>query len=91
MLTFAQGTTAQQVAAVAEGLASLPEQIPEIRGYRFGPDLGLNADNCDFAVVADFDSVAGYLVYRDHPAHRAVFGDRIRPILVARSTVQFSI
>jgi hypothetical protein len=91
MLTWNEGTTAAQVAAVGDALGGLPAQIPEIRAYAFGADLGINAGNCDFVVVADFDSVEGYLVYRDHPAHQAVLADVIRPILAARATVQHAL
>jgi hypothetical protein len=90
MLTFRDGTTPAEVAAVTAGLAGLPAQIPEIRGYQFGPDLGINADNADYVVIADFDSVDAYVVYRDHPAHRAVIADTIRPILASRATVQYA-
>ena len=68
-----------------------PGQIPEIRDYRFGPDLGINEGNHQYAVVADFDSVDDYLVYRDHPAHLTVIAEAIRPILAARAAVQFAI
>ena len=73
---------------VLEGLAGLPAQIPEIRGYRFGADAGVSPGNHDLAVVADFDDVEAYLVYRDHPAHRSVIDERIAPILAARAAVQ---
>lgn len=70
------------------GLSTLPAAIPEIRAYRFGPDLGLDPGNADFAIVADFDSVEGYRAYRDHPAHQAVLTGRIRPILARRAAAQ---
>ena len=34
----------------------------------------MNPGNYQFAVVADFDSVEDYLVYRDHPVHRDIIG-----------------
>lgn len=74
--------------AVADALADLPAQIPEIREYRFGPDAGLAGDNWDFVVVADFADPAGYETYRDHPAHLAVIAERIRPLVSARAAVQ---
>ena len=45
--------------------------------------------NADFAVVADFDDAAGYLVYRDDPAHRRIIAEYLRPILASRAAVQF--
>ena len=88
---FRDDATDEQIAAVAAGLAALPDQIPEIAEYHFGPDVGVNDGNHHYAVVADFESVDGYLAYRDHPAHQALLAERIRPILAARSTVQFLI
>jgi hypothetical protein len=76
-------------AAVVSGLGELPAAIPTIRTYRFGPDAGINEGNFDFAVVADFDDIAGYLEYRDHPAHRAVIAERIAPIVAERAAVQY--
>jgi hypothetical protein len=91
LFVFREDATDEQIAAVAEGLAALPAQIPEITAYRIGPDLGLNDGNHDYAVVADFESVDGYLAYRDHPAHRALLADTIRPILASRAAVQYDI
>lgn len=75
--------------AVAEGLTALPAVIGSIREYRIGVDAGLAEGNSDFAVVADFDDVAGFLVYRDHPEHQRVLAERIRPILASRAAVQY--
>lgn len=88
---FRDGTTTEEIAAITEGLESLPGVIPEIREYHVGPDLGLNDGNQQYAVTADFETEADYLVYRDHPAHLAVIAERIRPVLEARAAVQFGI
>ncbi len=88
---FRDGTTPEQIDAVTAGLESLPGLIPEIRAYRVGADLGINAGNHQYAVVADFETVEDYLVYRDHPAHLAVITETIRPILESRAAVQFAI
>jgi hypothetical protein len=88
-LTFSSDATAEQVHAVLDGLATLPGAIPEIRSYSFGRDLALAEGNASMVVVGDFDDVAGYLVYRDHPAHQKVIVEAIRPILAGRSAVQY--
>jgi hypothetical protein len=75
--------------AVASALGELPGAIPTIRAYHFGADVGINSGNFDYAVVADFDDEAGYVAYRDHPAHRAVIADRIAPIVAERAAVQY--
>jgi hypothetical protein len=85
---WAPGTTEDQIAAVEAALAELPAQIPELRDYRFGRDLGLSDNTWDFAVVADCDDVEGFHAYRDHPAHRAAADELIVPNLADRAAVQ---
>lgn len=74
-------------ALVAE-LRRLPEQIPALRSYVVGRDLGISEGNATVAVVADVDDEAGFVAYRDHPAHQRVLDELIRPHLVARAAVQ---
>lgn len=88
MLRFVDDATDAQVAAVADELRALPDAIPELAGYVVGTDAGLSPDNESLVVVADFASQADYEVYRDHPAHRAVIAEHIRPILAGRHAVQ---
>jgi hypothetical protein len=91
VFTWREGTTEEQVAAVAAELGKLPEGIPAIRRYEFGPDAGLDPANADFAVVATFEDAEGYRAYRDHPAHRKVIEHYLNPIVASRSRVQFEI
>lgn len=88
MLRWLPDATPEQRSAVESGLAALPAVIPEIRDYTIGADAHVNEGNYDLVVVADFDDVNGYLVYRDHPDHVAVITERIRPILADRAAVQ---
>ncbi|GGK81152.1 hypothetical protein Sme01_44340 [Sphaerisporangium melleum] len=90
LFTWVAGTTEEQKAEVEAGLKELPAAIPEIRAYHVGGDAGLDPGNYEFAIVADFDSVEDYLVYRDHPVHRAFIAEVIRPILANRVAVQHS-
>lgn len=76
-------------AELEAALSRLPESIPELRGYHFGHDLGLNAGNVDFGVVAEFDDAAGYLAYRDHPQHARIIDELIAPYLDTRTVLQF--
>jgi hypothetical protein len=69
----------------------LPGAIDAIRAYSFGRDLGLGEGNASFVVVGDFDSVAGYEAYRDHPVHQELIATTIRPILAGRSAVQYEL
>lgn len=88
LLRFVPEATAEQKATIVNALRDLPAQIPELRSYRIGTDAGLAETNFDLAVVADFDTDADYLIYRDHDAHQAVIRDLIAPILADRAAVQ---
>jgi hypothetical protein len=88
MLRWVDGATAEQRDAVHVGLRALPPAITEIRAYVVGPDAGLVEGNYDLVVSADFDDVAGWRAYMDHPVHQQVIAERIRPILAARAAVQ---
>ena len=70
-------------------VARLPSIVPSVRAFVSGPDVGLNQGNFDFAVTADFDDEAGYLAYRDDPAHRDMVQRFILPIAAQRAAVQF--
>ncbi len=88
LLTFVDGTSAEEVESIAAALRELPSQIPELRSYVVGRDLGLAEDNADLVVVADTDDVEGYVAYRDHPEHQRIIAERIRPVLAARTAAQ---
>lgn len=90
LFTWAEEATDEQRAKVVAELSKLPEAISEIREYTLGADAGVNSGNHEFALVADFDSVDDYLVYRDHPVHQAVIAEHIKPILASRAAVQFA-
>lgn len=91
MLSWIDGTTAEQQQTVVDGLRALPGQIPEIRSYTVGTDAGVNEGNHNVVIMADFDCVDDYLVYRDHPVHRALIAEHISPILAGRAAVQHDI
>lgn len=90
ILTLKPDTTEAQVQDILDGLHGLPAAIPEIRAYTFGIDAGIDDGNASLSVVADFDDAAGYATYRDHPVHRKVVVELIRPVLAARAAVQFA-
>jgi hypothetical protein len=91
LFTWTDDATDEQKAAVTAELRKLPALIPQLRSYTVGPDAGINQGNHDYAVVAEFDSVDDYLVYRDHPRHQAVIAEHIKPILATRAAAQLSV
>jgi hypothetical protein len=88
---FSPESTAEQVEALTAGLSTLPAQIPEIRSYQIGPNVGDAVENWHYAVVADFDDVAGWRVYANHPRHVEVIRECVHPILADRAAVQYEV
>lgn len=85
------GAPPDAVDALRSALAALPAQIPEIRAYTFGPDVGLAPENADFAVVADFDDADAWRRYQSHPAHVEVVERHVAPFFERRHAVQLEI
>src|SRR3954468_24457644 len=89
LMRWKDSATADQKRAAREGLATLPGLIPELRSYQVGEDAGITPQgNSDMAIVADFDDVDAFLVYRDHPAHQDVITRLIRPIFESLAALQ---
>jgi hypothetical protein len=91
LLTLSTEPASETTRTIIEALRKLPAQIPSIREYEVGTDLGLNEGNATIAVVARFDDEKGYVEYRDHPAHRAVIDELISPVRQGRSAIQFEV
>jgi hypothetical protein len=91
LFTWKDDATQAQKQALHDELPKMPKAIESIRVYKFGPDAGVNPANCDYAIVADFEDRAGYLTYRDHPAHRELVERYVNPIVASRAAVQFDI
>lgn len=88
LLTLVDDAPEGRAEEIAEALRSLPAQIPELRNYVVGVDLGLAEGNATIAVVADVDDAAGWATYRDHPAHVKVIEELINPVKAGRTAVQ---
>jgi hypothetical protein len=86
---WADDVTTAQLQRVADELRALPPLMSGLRAYHIGADAGLAEGNYDFAVVADFDDTESYFAYRDHPAHRAIVEEVIRPVTRHRASVQY--
>jgi hypothetical protein len=91
LLTLRADAPPEAAAAIVEALRGLPEVVPSIHDYQAGVDLGIAAGNATVAATATFDDDAGYLLYRDHPAHRAVSERYIDPVRESRAAIQFQI
>ena len=84
--TFAEGSDA--AARAEKALTALAATVPELREFRCGADAGVSDGNADFGIVAVFDDVAGYELYRDHPEHQRIIKEILVPNLTSRTCVQ---
>ena len=90
LLTFTDDTTAKDVRAITDALNTLPARIPaHARLPRRHRRSVSPRQNAHFAVVADFDDVAGYVTYRDDPEHQRIIAELIRPRLASRVAAQY--
>jgi hypothetical protein len=89
MFRWIPEATQEQKRRVTAELSRLPALLPVLRAYDMGADLGVNQGNFEWAAVADFDDLEGYLTYRDNPEHRAIIAEFIRPIAAERAAVQY--
>ena len=72
-------------------LNELPGKVPGIRGWTLGPHQGApgaSGDLWDYALVCDFDSMAGLAAYSDHPFHLEVVA-KLVPMFSARAVCDF--
>ena len=90
MFRFKEGTTQDQIDAITSGLATLPNQIDVLLGYRFGPDVAITDGSWDYGVTADFARASHYGDYSMHPAHLGVVQEYVSPVVDEVARVQFT-
>jgi hypothetical protein len=88
MFRWSADAPADQNERVAAALLTLPGTVPTIRAYRCGANV-VPGTNFDFAVVGEFDDIAGHAAYVVHEAHEAIASTMIRPFVAERAAVQF--
>lgn len=91
LLTLKRDAPAEAADTIVAALKGLVGSVASIRDYQAGVDVGISPGNATVAATATFDDLAGYLDYRDHPAHRAVIEKVIDPVRESRVAIQFEI
>lgn len=84
------GTTPDEVAAMAEAIATLPAAIPSIVSFAHGADFGVRDGNGDYGVMAVVDA-GDPAAYLDHPAHVAVATTSIFPHVASKHSIQIPV
>ena len=69
---FKPETTSAEIQRLADGLGGLPQQIEEIREFRFGADVIRSERSYDFCLVSSFDDLDALQRYQVHPGHQEV-------------------
>ena len=69
---FKPETSPDQIQHLADGLGGLPQQIEEIREYRFGADVIHSERSYDFCLVSSFEDLDALQRYQVHPEHQKV-------------------
>nr|WP_269329703.1 Dabb family protein [Kineosporia babensis] len=88
MLQLTPEATAQQRAAIVDGLNALPGEIPGLLEAHAGQDAGLREGNADITFRMVFAEKSAWEAYGTHPAHLAVIKDRIAPVLSSKLFAQ---
>ncbi|MFM7068704.1 MAG: Dabb family protein [Actinomycetes bacterium] len=88
-LTLVDNTPQATADVVVAEISALAQLVPSVQQLTVGVDVGVDANNAQIGIVADFADAGGYEEYRDHPDHRRVIVEHVRPVLASRSAVQF--
>lgn len=88
LFKFKQETTEAEIQQLAEGLGDLPQQIEEIREFRFGADIIHSERSYDFALVSSFEDLDAMQRYQIHPEHQKVLA-HVRAITSGVVAVDF--
>ncbi len=91
LMKWKENTPDQAVRAVSDAFARLPPLIPEIRAYKFGPDLGIYPGNADYLLVADFDNQEDFKSYANNQDHIELMKSVSMPIMESFNSAQFEI
>lgn len=87
LMKFKPGTAEADIVDLEKGLASLPGEISEIKGWKFGRDP--KPDKIfDFALDSDFDDFEALGRYRVHPKHVVVL-QKVRQLCETIQAVDF--
>ena len=91
LFRFRDDAPAPSIDAALDAVRELADAVPTVRAVEVHTDAGESPDNHQAAAVVTFDDVAGYRVYRDHPAHLRVVTEELKPLLSDRAAIQVDV
>ena len=89
MFRWAEHVDAEHVQRVREAFDQLAGLVPGLQHHTHGSDVGVSMGTFDYLVVADFESVADWRIYRDHPAHVLLVEELITGHVIDRAGGQY--
>ena len=91
-MNFRRALTLAEMSEMKNALTSMMENIPVVRSFECGFDLGLAASEGQaFSLTARFDSVESYKSYSNHPSHLNFVDTYVKPNLAenGRRAIQY--
>lgn len=87
--TFKQSTSEDEIIRFGAEMSQMGTQIPEVRSFRHGRDLGERTTNAHYGEVVEFDSADDFHTYLAHPEHQAFLTNYVIPLCDRWSSIQF--
>lgn len=81
--------TAERAAAIKEHLEALKGSIDEIADIEVGVNFNETDSASDVALVSTFRTREDLEIYQDHPEHKAVGANYVRPYVKERRVVDY--
>lgn len=75
--------------AIKENLEALKGKIKELRDIEVGININATDAASDVVLVSTFDSTEDLDIYQNHPAHKAVGTNYVRPYVKERRVVDY--
>lgn len=91
MFRWADHVDLDHVQRVREAYDELGELASGLRHLAHGADVGVSEGTFDYLVVADFDSVADWRTFRDHPQHLLLVEELVNGHVLDRAVGQFQL
>jgi hypothetical protein len=83
--TVREGVPEEVVDRLVERWRALPGVVPTIRSFSAGRNVSTRDRRYSVAVVADFDDIAGWELWMEHPSHLAVGAELTNRIIDPQS------
>lgn len=82
---------ADRRAATVAALRNLRREVGGMTSLVVADDAGLVDGTADTVLIADFPDAEAFYRYAQDPVHLAVIAEHVRPILAARSAIQYRV